>query len=301
MYFFINLVAEYYPKESEAFFRRHRSRFQREHEEDVRALSSISLPDHLLSNPTVQVYRNNRYRLTLSNVAHHNLIMFLESKERDGGAVVINVIQSCMNLIAVERAALSTDHSLATILARKTTEDELPAEDEGVPGHNPGSANTEPGAHPVLPKLALGPMPKEPELMEDVKAQVQEEDEKHPPVEGQPSLAEEFEKQIKEEQTEDAPSRDNIPLPPSLARDIAVEVQKIKENRERFKIERRTGGVGPGLSVTMLTFHNTYDRYKTCRTPYESARVLMASITASTVSTSPATISWWLPELQNPM
>lgn len=38
-----------------------------------------------------------------------------------------------------------------------------------------------------------------------------------------------------------------------------MEVQKIKENRDRFKIEGRTGGVGPGVSVTMFTFHNTFD------------------------------------------
>lgn len=41
-----------------------------------------------------------------------------------------------------------------------------------------------------------------------------------------------------------------------------MEVQKVKENRDRFKIDGRdgrTGGVGPGLSVTMFTFHNTFD------------------------------------------
>jgi transcription initiation factor TFIID subunit 5 len=38
-----------------------------------------------------------------------------------------------------------------------------------------------------------------------------------------------------------------------------MEVQKIKENRDRLKIDSRTGGIGPGLSVVMYTFHNTSD------------------------------------------
>ena len=33
-----------------------------------------------------------------------------------------------------------------------------------------------------------------------------------------------------------------------------MEVQRIKENRDRFRIEGRSGGVGPGVSVTMFTF-----------------------------------------------
>jgi transcription initiation factor TFIID subunit 5 len=39
-----------------------------------------------------------------------------------------------------------------------------------------------------------------------------------------------------------------------------MEVQKIIEHRDRYKMEGRTGGVGPAVSVTMYTFHNTYDR-----------------------------------------
>lgn len=64
---------------------------------------------------------------------------------------------------------------------------------------------------------------------------------------------------IKKEEDEDAPTRADIPYPPSTARDVAMEVQKVKENRDRFKIEGRTGGVGPAVSVCMFTFHNTHD------------------------------------------
>jgi transcription initiation factor TFIID subunit 5 len=65
---------------------------------------------------------------------------------------------------------------------------------------------------------------------------------------------------IKKEEDEDAPSHAEIAYPPSTARDVAMEVQRVKENRDRFRIEGRTGGVGIACSVCLFTFHNTYDR-----------------------------------------
>ncbi|KAK5147640.1 hypothetical protein LTR04_000797 [Oleoguttula sp. CCFEE 6159] len=259
VYSFFNFVADFYPTDSAKFFGTYRDLFSREHEEDLRALRNLSLPEHLESNHVAKLYRSNKHRLTLSNMAFHNLIQFLESKDKEGGAVVISIIQSFMNIVTVDRAVAGSEYSLSALLNKGSSEDDIPAEDEGIPGHNPGSANTDVNAPPVLTKLALGPLPMEPDLMEDVRAQLQEEDERKPPTRGQPSLLENFELQIKQEPTEDAPSRDSLPLPPSVARDVVMEVQKVKENRDRFKIEGRTGGVGPGVSVTMFTFHNTFD------------------------------------------
>jgi len=39
-----------------------------------------------------------------------------------------------------------------------------------------------------------------------------------------------------------------------------MEVQKVREYRDRYKIDGRTGGVGPAVSVCMFTFHNTLDQ-----------------------------------------
>ena len=231
-----------------------------EHEDDIRALVSISLPEHLETNHTAQIYRENKYRLTLSSMAYNNLILFLESKEQHGGSVIISIIQSFLTIVTVERAALGSERNLTALIGRSTWDDDVPGEDEGIPGHNPGSANTEPNAPAVLAKLTLGPLPLEPDLMEDVRAQLQEEDAQNPPSRGQSSLLSEFETQIKQEPGEDVPNRGNIPLPPSLQRDVVMEVQKIKENRDRFKVSTKTDGTGPGISVTMFTFHNTFDR-----------------------------------------
>lgn len=257
---FLTLAVEHYPRQAQLFFKTYSERFQKEHPDDIRALQNISLPEHVQSNHVAQLYRNNLYRLTLSNSAYSTFIQFLESSDVEGGSVILQVVQTHLHVVSKDRIALGQERSLARIMAGHGENFEAPAEDEGIPGHNPGSANTDKNAPPVLTKLALAPMPMELDLMEDVKAELQDHDATHPPPPGRNTLLEEFEQRIKQEPNDDAPSRDGIPYPPSLARDVAMEVQRIKENRDRFKIEGRTDGVGPGVSVTMFTFHNTFDR-----------------------------------------
>lgn len=257
---FLTLVSDAYARESRIFFNNFKSNFEKEHVDDLRTLEPIALPEHVLSNDTAKIYRANKYRVTLSQVAFNNLIRFLESKDKEGGGLIVGVIQTYLAVVTVERAA--DDQSiLARQLNRARAVEDFPAEDEGIPGHNPGSANLERTAgSSVLTRLKLGAMPLENDLMTDVRAELEDEDAKHPPVGSQNSLVTQFEQRIKREESEDAPTRNELQLPPSVARDVAMEVQKVKEDRDRFKIEGRTGGVGPGVSVTMFTFHNTYDR-----------------------------------------
>lgn len=260
VYSLLNLAAEFYTKDSDRFYRAYSEMFRQEHQDDLRVLQGVKLPEHLDASHVAKIYRNNKYRLTLSATAFNNLMQFLETKDPDGGAVIVLLLQTYMHIVTVDRAALGADRSLSAMLARGGADDDMPAEDEGIPGHNPGSANTDPNAPPVLAKLSLGPLPMDPDAMEDVRAELLEEDARNPPGPGQSSLVDVLDKQIKREPTEEAPPRDRVPLPPSLARDVAMEVQKIRENRDRFKIEGKTGGVGPGVSVVMYTFHNTFDR-----------------------------------------
>lgn len=266
VYSFLNLVSDFYPKDGRIFFNKFKARFEGEHEKDVRALEPIALPEHVSENPISKIYRGNKYRVTLSVTAFHNLIQFLESKEKETGGVLVGVINTSLNVNTIERAA-DDPRGLAILLDRARSSEKHPAEDEGIPGHNPGSANTDrAGESSVLTKLKLGPMPMELDLMNDVRAELEEEDVRQPPLEGQNSLVDHFEQRIKREESEDAPTRTEVQFPPSTARDVAMEVQKVKEDRDRFKIEGKTGGVGPGVSVSMFTFHNTFDRL--ARLPY---------------------------------
>lgn len=137
----------------------------------------------------------------------------------------------------------------------------MPAEDEGILGHNPGNSiiTDDPTQGNNLVKLRLGRLPLDKDLEGDVRGDLEDMDISQPALPGQDSLVETLEMNIKQEPDDEFPSRAELAYPPSTARDVAMEVQKIRENRDRFKIEARTGGIGPGISVCMFTFHNTFD------------------------------------------
>lgn len=256
----LDCAADFNPQHSEKFYSEFKQRFQREHEDELRQLSTITLPEHVEASQIAKIYRSNKYRLTLSSMAWSVLLQFLESKEDLGGNMIVQLIKAHMHIVTVDRTTVGAERSLAAMLARRGEDFDMPAEDEGIPGHNPGSANTDRNAPNVLPSLRLGQMPMDPDAMEDVQAELQEIDARAPPGPGENSLVDEFEQRIKREPTDDAPSREQIPLPTPLERDVKMEVQKIREHRDRFKIDPKTGGVGPGVSVCMYTFHNTHDR-----------------------------------------
>lgn len=231
------------------------------HQDELRKLEPITLAEHVENSDIGKLYIKSKYRVKLSRQAYHCLLQFLQDKAQDGGAVVIGILASNLTIVVVE-SSFDDQLGFSQLLNRARETEDYPSEDEGIPGHNPGSANIERNAaSTVLTKLKLGPMPMEPELLGDVRAELAEEDIKNPPKEGRSSLAQLFEQQlIKREDSEEAPSRSEVPMPPSTARDVAMEVQKVKEHLDRFKITGKTGGVSAGVSVTMFTFHNTFDR-----------------------------------------
>ena len=256
VYSFLGLIKEYYVGDAPRFFEAYAGDFEVEHPDDLREMKPISLPEHLGENWVSQIYLTNKYRLTLSNTAFFNLVQFLEINEKQGGSVVMRILNEHLKIVTVDRIA--PDQNAFTKLTQRADEvEDFPAEDEGIPGHNPGSANVDNIARPsVLTKLKLGAMPMEAELLEDVRGDLADEDAKEPSRFGKPSFLEHFETMIKREEGEDYPTTADITYPPSRARDVALEVQKVKENRDRFKIDGRTGGAGAGVSIAAFTIHN---------------------------------------------
>ena len=261
VYSYLGMVEQYFPKDADTFFTLFKGPFERDHDEDVKILRQVRLPAHLKESRIAKLYMDNKYRVTLTNMPFYNLMQFLESKSFEGGNTLLDVIRVHLNIVTVDRTA-TAEKSIAAILAGGQGDDDLPAEDEGIPGHNPGhplTARHDPEADASRIRLQLGAYPQDDDLRDDVRAALQDEDAKAAPRPGQTSLVDEFEQRIKQEPADDVPSRDTVPLPPSLARDVSMEVQKIIEHRDRYKMEGRTGGVGPAVSVTMYTFHNTFD------------------------------------------
>ncbi|KAH7138118.1 WD40-repeat-containing domain protein [Dendryphion nanum] len=264
VYSFLNLLKDHYIRDAETFFSTYKAGFEREHEEDLKLLGMVKLSQHLETSRIAKVYLENKWRIVLTSVPFYNFIQFLESKLWDGGQTIIDLNRDHINLLTVDRTA-SAEKSIAAILSSGRGDDDLPAEDEGIPGHAPGhpqtkiSADQDPHADVSRIRLQLGQYPQEDDLQDDVRDALREQDARNPTRDGQGSLLDEYENLIKREPTDDAPSRDLVPLPPSLARDVSMEVQKVIEHRDRYKLEGRTGGVGPAVSVIIYTFHNTHD------------------------------------------
>ncbi|KAK7902607.1 Transcription initiation factor TFIID subunit 5 [Exophiala xenobiotica] len=260
VYSYLDLVQQFYPKEAVRLFQKFSEDFKKENEYDLRGLEHITLPEHG-ENKIAKLYRDNKYRLSLSNSAFIYFMQFLESLPQVGYKLFIDIVEKHLDLRQVERAA-DDRFSFASVIQRGVEGQDMPAEDEGIPGHRPGNAvsSTDPNVGNNLANLKLGKMPMEKDCEEDVRGDLMDLDLEMPPAPGQPSLVQTHEQvNIKQEDEDEGPNRTEIPFPPSTARDVALEVQKIRENRDRIKIESRTGGIGPALSVVMYTFHNTHD------------------------------------------
>lgn len=244
--------------EAENFLKQFGTHFEKIHSDHLRLFETIKLPQHILENEVTRLYHKEKYRLAINQTAYYALTTFLDTNTTKGGTIVLYIISTYLTIKKTERDPLNMYSFEAIIKQARATSLEDVEEAEGIPGVFTGVINKDIDSE--MKELKLGMLAMEPELAGDVRAELEDLDAKEPPVAGRSSLVEIFDKTIKREDSADAPARLDIPLPPSRARDVVMEVQKIRENRDRFKIEGRTGGVGPGVSVCIFTFHNTLDR-----------------------------------------
>ncbi|RKF60397.1 Transcription initiation factor TFIID subunit 5 [Golovinomyces cichoracearum] len=242
--------------EKDVFFNNFSPPFQKLHADELREFSLVTLPAHILANPTAKLYRENKYKLPLNQHVYYNIITFLESNAKSGGTVILSLLQTHFEIRETTRGPIDR-FSFETIIknSRKTANDDRDLE-EGITGAFTGVINKDMTHNNA--SLKLGMIPLDPEFIADVRSELEEEDTKNPPDIGKRSLVEEFDLNIKRGSV-DTPNQNEIPLPPTRARDVQMEVQKIKEYRERFKIESRTGGVGAGFSsVTCIEFSDDH-------------------------------------------
>lgn len=203
-----------------------------------------------------KLYKENKYRIPLNQHATGDLFNFLERESDQGGSVIRQLLVTYCQIDSTARGPITPFSFEAVFRRSKNLELEEVDAKEGIPGVNIGLSNKD-ILDPAAP-LNLGPLPMDPDLRDDLRAEIEDEERRNPP--SGPSLIEELDQKIKREESADAPSRSDLPLPPSRPRDIMLEMQKLRENRDRFKIEGRTGGVGVPVSACMFTFHNTLGR-----------------------------------------
>jgi transcription initiation factor TFIID subunit 5 len=257
VYSYLELVLNDTAVESDLFFEELGEQFQTVHSDELAIFATIKLPQQVFDNPVAKLYRGSKYRIPLNTHVYFNLMTFLESNGKNGGSVITYLLQTYCEIRETSRGPIDR-YSFEAIVNQARGNDHSDTDlQEGIPGAFTGVSNRDIMDNNSI--LKLGQMPMEPELVQDVRAELEDEDMKNPPEFGKSSLVEEFDRSIKREESADAPNRNEIPLPPSRARDVVMEIQKIKEYRDRFKIESRTGGIGPAVSVCMFTFHNTLD------------------------------------------
>jgi transcription initiation factor TFIID subunit 5 len=255
VYSFIELTIHGYGDDAKNFLKDIGSQFQASHADDLKAFQTISLPQHVQDNATAKLFKENKYRIPLNQHASADLFNFLERESEQGGSVIRQLLVTYCQLDPTNRGPV-TPFSFEAVYrkARNMELDEVDA-NEGIPGVNIGLSNKD-IMDPAAP-LTLGPLPMDPDLKDDVRAEIEDEETRHPPQDGRPSMLEELDQKIKREESADAPNRAELPLPASRPRDIMLEMSKLRENRDRFKIEGRTGGAGIPISACMFTLHNT--------------------------------------------
>ncbi|KAG5996194.1 hypothetical protein E4U52_007134 [Claviceps spartinae] len=256
VYSFLELASQGYTEDAKLFLKDLGHYFQRLHADDLKTFSTITLPQHVTENSIAKLYKENKYRIPLNQHASGDLFNFLERESEQGGFVIRQLLVNYCQVDSTTRGPI-TPFSFEAVFRRSKNADLEEADaKEGIPGVNIGLSNKD-ILDPAQP-LQLGPLPMDPDLRDDVRAEIEEEERRNPPPAGSSSMLEEFEHKIKREEDADAPSRADLPLPPSRPRDIVLEMSKVRENRDRFKIDGRTGGVGTSVSACMFTFHNTF-------------------------------------------
>ncbi|KAF4819470.1 Transcription initiation factor TFIID subunit 5 [Colletotrichum tropicale] len=255
VYSWLELVTQGYSEDAKSLLNTLKPYFENIHGDDLKTFSTVTLALHAKENPTTKLYRENKYRIPLNQHVSGNLFHFLERERDNGGAVITYILQTFCQLDSTSRGPIEP-FSFEAIYRRSQNLDfdEVDLQ-EGIPGAFTGISNRD-----LLDKTAplkLGALPMEEDLRDDVRAELADEDALNPPPDGRSTLVDEFDRKIKREESADGPNRSDLPLPPSRARDVVMEMQKVRENRDRFKIEGRTGGVGVPVSACVFTFHNT--------------------------------------------
>jgi transcription initiation factor TFIID subunit 5 len=262
VYSFLDLVKLNRLYFASTLMQQYKGRFEKVHADEVRSLALITTPKQLEEDPIAQLYLKNKYRIPLNEFVVGTLFSFLERHSEKVGDIAVYILSTYCEVEPIKRGPIEPFSFEAIYRRARNLEPDDADAQEGVPGivTTTGSftLNKEILDNNNKAALKLGPLPIDPDLRADIMLELEEEDKFHPPQDGARTLVDEFSTihPIKRE-AGDSPQRTDIPYPPSRARDIVMEMQKVRENRDRFKIEGRTGGVGPGISVCMYTMHNS--------------------------------------------
>lgn len=250
VHFYLNMISTGNLTPGKNFWNNHKQEHEATYGHDLQELSTLSLPAHVEDNALSKLYRENRYKVTLTQTTRGLLLHFLDDTVDQGGRIILDVINRYIEL--------NTRPGRAAIFGG----DDEGTDNVGIHGHTSEKTNDT----GVLVTVKLGALPMDKELSKDVEDELRDEDLRMKDVTRHDELGiaaggtllDEFQK-IKREESEDSPMRELVPLPPYTVADVEREVKLVKETREKMQVR---GGPSPALpSVCMYTFHNTHDGY----------------------------------------
>ena len=181
--------------DAETFLHEFGPRFEKVHHEDLQLLETLKLKSHIDENPTAKLYRSQKYRVPLNNNIYQALITFLEANTKTGGTVLLNTLVAHLEIKTTERGNLAQ----YSFEANTSRSDDLASDEadlqEGIPGTFIGVTNKDIIDNAAALKLGFTPM--DTELAADLRAELEDEDNRNPPKPGVPTLIEEHERRIK--------------------------------------------------------------------------------------------------------
>lgn len=194
---FLDLVSQNSVEAASNFYEEFSGEHEAAHASDLQELRAITLPEHAAQNHVALLFRNKKYRLSVSRTVFDLLLHHLHEVD-SRGSIPIRFLNEYIS---------------ARISSTGPSEGEM--EQEGIEGHDvqqTDQVNSE--------AVSLGQMPMDEEMEKDLSAEVAEEEAQiraagteEITMPNTPSLSDAL-RQIKREATEDSPSKELIPLPP---------------------------------------------------------------------------------------
>ncbi|ORY82423.1 transcription factor TFIID complex subunit Taf5 [Protomyces lactucae-debilis] len=239
---FLDLVQKGHAQAARQYFEEAKGDHLANHGYDVRQMQAVVLPTHVEENELAKLYRNHKYRVSLSKTSFDLMLNFMFENEAEGGAIIMRLVNQYIEVQAMSGRP-----------------GQVPQQAEGIKGHNSQQIDDF-----NQQALKLGAMPMDKDMAMDVELELADEDaqlaasaqQSHIAPSEPTTLQQDFQKMLKDEAEGEQPAADAIPFPPYKAIDIATEVENIKDARKRIAL----GSAPASLpSVCMYTFHNTHD------------------------------------------
>lgn len=283
IYSYLSLIQRNETDEAHNFLLKFKSDHSLSHNQEIKILLTITLPDHLKENKYSKLFLENKFKLNISNTSLNLILGFLNENQAIGGGILTRFLNNNFEIHTQLEVTTSSNDNLENL--------------EGIPeiyqliklGPENDNENFKSNKSTFLQEnekpLKLGPYPNDEEFTKELEAKLKHKDELanksldsnsnsiNLKNQSKNTLMEEYNENFKlDPKNEDSPAKDTLPLPQKSAYDLKRAIQEIQDSRSRIRLssasyshlnnnsnnKKATYISQPSLpSVCMYTFHNT--------------------------------------------